>query len=59
MLVIETEYANFGNPKDLLRYMREEGIKVVHATTKYCLAVVGLPNFELTLSDVEAWVDGR
>ena len=28
-MIIRTEYANFGKPEDLLRYMQEENIEVV------------------------------
>ena len=34
-MIIRTEYANFGNHKDLLRYMQEENIKEVTVKTEY------------------------
>lgn len=34
-MLIRTEYANFGNFKDLLRYMQEENIEVVTVRTEY------------------------
>jgi hypothetical protein len=34
-MIIRTEYANFGKPEDLLRYMQEENIPVVTAKTEY------------------------
>lgn len=34
-MIIRTEYANFGNYKDLLRYMQEENIKEVTVKIEY------------------------
>lgn len=35
VMIIRTEYANFGNYKDLLRFMQEENIKEVTVRTEY------------------------
>lgn len=34
-MIIRTEYANFGKPEDLLRYMQEEKIEVVTVESEY------------------------
>ena len=34
-MIIRTKYANFGNYKDLLRYMQEENISEVTVRTEY------------------------
>lgn len=34
-MIIRTEYANFGNYKDLLRFMQEENIRKVTVRTEY------------------------
>ena len=34
-MIIRTEYANFGNYKELIRYMQEENIKEVRVKTEY------------------------
>lgn len=34
-MIIRTEYANFGKPEDLLRYMQEENIEVVTVESEY------------------------
>ena len=57
MLIIQTEYANFGNPTDLLKYMIEENIKVVHVTAKYCFTTF-VNNLEMTVYDVKNWIKG-
>lgn len=57
MVVFETDVGNFGSPQDMLRYMEEEGIGVVHATAKICGEIVGKKDFELTIRDVEKWID--
>ena len=44
-MIIRTEYANFGKPEDLLRYMQEENIEVVTVESEYWGA-----------KDVEDWV---
>ena len=49
-MIIRTEYANFGNYKDLLRYMQEENIKEVTAKTEYWGA--NLPPLRMTQKDV-------
>lgn len=58
MLVIETEFANFGNPQDLLLYMLDEQIETVYVTAKYCLCTF-VKNLELTIQDVRNWVSGN
>lgn len=34
-MITRTEYANFGRPEDLLRYMQEENIEVVTVESEY------------------------
>lgn len=51
MLIIETEYANFGSFKDLHIFMKQEGLTEVTATTKYVGSVVN--TLKLTLDEVE------
>ena len=34
-MIIRTEYANFGKPEDLLRYMQAEKIEVVTVESEY------------------------
>jgi hypothetical protein len=53
-MIIRTEYANFGKPEDLLRYMQEENIEVVTVETKYWGAK--LAPIKMTQKDVEDWV---
>ena len=53
-MIIRTEYANFGRPEDLLRYMQEENIEVVTVVWVYWVAHVA--PFTMTLIDVEDWV---
>lgn len=56
-MIIETEFANFGNPQDLYRYMVEEHINVANVTVKYWGAV--LPSLEMTLQDVKNWSEHK
>lgn len=56
MVVYETEYGGFGSPEDLLRYMKEEGIEMVHLTAKLCGDAIGIRNMETTIRDVEEWI---
>lgn len=53
MLMIWTKYGNFGHPKDLKRYMEEEGIAKVHIKVQYCFEDV----FEkdMSIDDVSKW----
>ena len=53
MLVIKTELGNFGNPKDLLHYMKTECITKVHVKVQYCFEDV----FEkdMGMGDVQKW----
>lgn len=53
-MIIRTEYANFGKPEDLLRYMQEENIPVVTVKTEYWGA--SLVPMKMTQKDVEDWV---
>lgn len=53
-MIIRTEYANFGKPEDLLRYMQEQNIPVVTVKTEYWGAK--LAPMKMTLKDVEDWV---
>lgn len=46
MIVYETNLGNFGTPKDLMRYMLEEGINKVHITAKFCGEPIGIEGFE-------------
>lgn len=50
MMIIRTEYANFGNYKDLLRFMQEENIKEVTVRTEYWRAK--LTPLKMTQDDV-------
>ena len=51
MLLIETKYGNFGNFKDLLIFMKHEGLTEIHQTTKYIGTVVN--SMTLTIEEVE------
>ena len=55
MLVIGTEFGNFGHPKDLLRHMKEAGITKVHVKVQYCFEDV----FEkdMSVDDVSKWAE--
>lgn len=53
-MIIRTEYANFGKPEDLLRYMREENIETVKVESEYWGAK--LAPMKMTQKDVEDWV---
>lgn len=53
-MLIKTEYANFGNPKDLLRYMQEENILECTVTCEYWGAKL-LP-MKMTQQDVKEWI---
>lgn len=54
MLIIETEFGNFGHPKDLFRYMKEECITQTHVKVQYCFEDV----FEkdMSVDDVSKWL---
>lgn len=56
MVVFETEYGNFGNPEDLLQYMREEGIEKVRVTAFFCSQPAGLKAFEMDVPMIEKWI---
>ena len=51
MLLIETKFGNFGNFRDLLLFMRHEGLTEIHQTTKYIGTVVN--SMTLTIEEVE------
>nr|DAR36421.1 MAG TPA: protein of unknown function (DUF5448) [Caudoviricetes sp.] len=53
-MIIRTEYANFGRPEDLLRYMQEENIEAVTVESEYWGA--SLDPMKMTQEDVEDWV---
>lgn len=53
-MLIKTEYANFGNPKDLLCYMQEENILECTVTCQYWGAKL-LP-MKMTQQDVKEWI---
>ena len=53
-MITRTEYANFGRPEDLLRYMQEENIEVVTVESEYWGAK--LAPMRMTQKDVEDWV---
>ena len=53
-MIIRTEYANFGKPEDLLRYMQEENIEVVTVESEYWGAK--LAPMKMTREDVEDWI---
>ena len=52
-MITRTEYANFGRPEDLLRYMQEENIEVVTVETEYWGEK--LAPMRMTQKDVEDW----
>lgn len=56
MLLIETEYGNFGNFKDLLVFMKHEGLTEVYQTTKYIGTIVN--QMTVTIEDVEKLAKG-
>lgn len=53
MLIIETEFGNFGHPKDLLYYIKEAGVTKVHVRVQYCFEDV----FEkdMSVDEVSKW----
>lgn len=53
MLVIKTEFGDFGHPKDLLYHMKRECITKVHVRVQYCFEDV----FEkdMSASSVSKW----
>lgn len=53
-MIIRTQYANFGKPEDLLRYMQEEKIEVVTVESEYWGAK--LAPMKMTQEDVEDWI---
>lgn len=53
-MIIRTEYANFGKPEDLLRYMQEENIEVVTVESEYWGAK--LTPMKMTQKDVKDWI---
>lgn len=53
-MITRTEYANFGRPEDLLRYMQEENIEVVTVESEYWGAK--LAPMRMTQKDVGDWV---
>lgn len=59
MVIYETEYGKFGTPIDILRYMEEKGLGVVHVTAKICGEVVGSKDFELNIQEVRGWIEMR
>ena len=56
MLLIETRYGNFGNFRDLLIFMKHEGLTEIHQTTKYVGTVVN--SMTLTIEEVEKLAKG-
>lgn len=57
MVIYETEYGKFGTPSDILRYMEEKGVGIVHVTAKICGEIVGNKDFELTVQEVIGWIE--
>lgn len=53
MLVIKTPFGDFGHPKDLLHYMKDEDLAGTHMRVQYCFEDV----FEKDMSfdDVSRW----
>lgn len=53
MYYIQTEYGNFGKPRDLYLFMKQEGIKEVTATSYY----IGDPvcTTHMTIEKVKEW----
>ena len=56
MLLIETKFGNFGNFRDLLIFMKHEGLTEIHQTTKYIGTVVN--SMTLTIEEVEKLAKG-
>ena len=54
MYYIQTEYGNFGKPRDLYLFMKQEGIKEVTATSYY----IGDPvcTTHMTIEKVKEWL---
>lgn len=57
MVIYETEYGKFGTPADILRYMEDKGVGIIHVTAKICGEVVGSKDFEMNIQDVKGWIE--
>lgn len=53
-MLIRTEFGNFGNPKDLLRFMQEEGIESCTVESEYWSAK--LTPMRFSQKDVAGWI---
>ena len=55
MLVIKTPFGNFGHPRDLLHYMKEECLTEAYVKVQYCFEDV----FEkdMPFEDVSRWAE--
>jgi len=52
MLVIKTSFGNFGHPKDLLHYMKDEDLTAAYVKVQYCFEDVFEKN--MSFDDVSA-----
>ena len=53
MLVIKTPFEDFGHPKDLLHYMKDEGLAEAYVKVQYCFEDVFEKN--MSFDDVSKW----
>ncbi len=54
MLIIKTQYGNFGHPKDLMHYMEDESLSWLHVKVEYCFEEVF--DKDMSFEDVSKWV---
>ena len=54
MLEILTDIGNFGHPKDLLHFMRDEHKDSAHVVVRYCFEPVC--EKDMSINEVEKWV---
>lgn len=53
MLVIKTSFGDFGHPKDLLHYMKDEDLTAAYVKVQYCFEDVFEKN--MSFDDVSRW----
>lgn len=53
MLVIKTQFGDFGHPKDLLHYMKDEDLTQAHVKVQFCFEDVFEKN--MSFDDVSKW----
>ena len=53
MLVIKTPFGDFGHPKDLLHYMKDEALAEAYVKVQYCFEDVFEKN--MSFADVSKW----